>query len=226
MLSRRSWTSIAWYGARSICEYCLAATTRVDTRLVESWISLMSSSMSSVAEPADGAPGGRSPRAATWSRKASSSPAWTNAGASSQPSSTRGRRTSRPAGLRGRLPPGARACEAVATPARGASLAGRAGLERVRSWRGASRPAVARSWSRSRSASVARTAAAAGLLSSWVSPAESEPRASSRSRCSTRPLGGRSRRTALPAGAPPSGTTRASARRTCRHSATKNATAR
>ncbi len=32
---------------------------------------------------------------------------------------------------------------------------------------------------------MARTAAAAGLLSSWVSPADSEPRASSRSRCST-----------------------------------------
>ena len=35
---------------------------------------------------------------------------------------------------------------------------------------------------RSRSDSVARMAAAAGLLSSWVSPAESEPSASSRSR--------------------------------------------
>ena len=35
---------------------------------------------------------------------------------------------------------------------------------------------------RSRSAEVARTAAAAGLLSSWVRPADSEPSASSRSR--------------------------------------------
>ncbi len=35
---------------------------------------------------------------------------------------------------------------------------------------------------RSRSDSVARMAAAAGLLSSWVRPAESEPRASRRSR--------------------------------------------
>ena len=35
---------------------------------------------------------------------------------------------------------------------------------------------------RSRSADVARTAAAAGLLSSWVRPADSEPSASSRSR--------------------------------------------
>ena len=35
---------------------------------------------------------------------------------------------------------------------------------------------------RSRSAAVARTAAAAGLLSSCVRPADSEPRASSRSR--------------------------------------------
>ncbi len=35
---------------------------------------------------------------------------------------------------------------------------------------------------RSRRADVARTAAAAGLLSSWVSPAVSEPSASSRSR--------------------------------------------
>ncbi len=38
---------------------------------------------------------------------------------------------------------------------------------------------------RSRSDDVARTAAAAGLFSSWVSPAESEPSASSRSRCAT-----------------------------------------
>ena len=38
---------------------------------------------------------------------------------------------------------------------------------------------------RSRSAAVARTAAAAGLFSSWVSPADSEPRASSRSRSLT-----------------------------------------
>ena len=36
---------------------------------------------------------------------------------------------------------------------------------------------------RSRSADVARTAAAAGLFSSWVRPADSEPSASSRSRC-------------------------------------------
>ena len=35
---------------------------------------------------------------------------------------------------------------------------------------------------RSRSAEVALTAAAAGLFSSWVRPADSEPRASSRSR--------------------------------------------
>ncbi len=35
---------------------------------------------------------------------------------------------------------------------------------------------------RSRSADVARSAAAAGLFSSWVSPADSEPSASSRSR--------------------------------------------
>ena len=36
---------------------------------------------------------------------------------------------------------------------------------------------------RSRSVAVARTAADAGLLSSWVSPADSRPRESSRSRC-------------------------------------------
>jgi len=36
---------------------------------------------------------------------------------------------------------------------------------------------------RSRSAAVALTAAAAGLFSSWVRPADSVPRASSRSRC-------------------------------------------
>ena len=36
---------------------------------------------------------------------------------------------------------------------------------------------------RSRSAAAARTAAAAGLFSSWVRPADSEPSASSRSRC-------------------------------------------
>ena len=38
---------------------------------------------------------------------------------------------------------------------------------------------------RSRSEDVARTAAAAGLLSSWVRPADSEPSASSRSRWPT-----------------------------------------
>lgn len=38
---------------------------------------------------------------------------------------------------------------------------------------------------RSRSTDVARTAAAAGLFSSWVRPADSEPRASSRSRSPT-----------------------------------------
>ncbi|CAM5725042.1 hypothetical protein SHIRM173S_04300 [Streptomyces hirsutus] len=38
---------------------------------------------------------------------------------------------------------------------------------------------------RSRSVAVARTAAAAGLLSSWVSPADNDPSASSRSRCPT-----------------------------------------
>ena len=38
---------------------------------------------------------------------------------------------------------------------------------------------------RSRSDAVARTAAAAGLLSSWVSPAERRPSESSRSRCPT-----------------------------------------
>ena len=38
---------------------------------------------------------------------------------------------------------------------------------------------------RSRSEDVARTAAAAGLFSSWVSPADSAPRASSRSRWPT-----------------------------------------
>ena len=42
---------------------------------------------------------------------------------------------------------------------------------------------------RSRSAEVARTAAAAGLLSSWVRPADSEPSASSRSRCPMACLG-------------------------------------
>ena len=38
---------------------------------------------------------------------------------------------------------------------------------------------------RSRSVAVARTAAAAGLLSSWVRPADNEPSASSRSRWPT-----------------------------------------
>ena len=51
-------------------------------------------------------------------------------------------------------------------------------LARRRSWPSLCRiPAT-----RSRSAAVARTAAAAGLFSSWVSPADSDPSASSRSR--------------------------------------------
>ncbi|SLH41416.1 Uncharacterised protein [Mycobacteroides abscessus subsp. abscessus] len=40
--------STTWKGARSICEYCLAAPTRVEMRAVESAISFISSSVSMV----------------------------------------------------------------------------------------------------------------------------------------------------------------------------------
>ena len=48
VLSSSSCTSTTWYGARSSCEYCLAAPTRVETRVVESSISFISSSVSTV----------------------------------------------------------------------------------------------------------------------------------------------------------------------------------
>ncbi len=62
---------------------------------------------------------------------------------------------------------------------------------RVSSAAGSNRPLVTRRSlcripaTRSRSVEVARTAAAAGLFSSWVRPADSEPSASSRSRWPT-----------------------------------------
>ena len=39
---------MTWNGARSSCEYCLAAPTRVETRVVASSISFISSSVSMV----------------------------------------------------------------------------------------------------------------------------------------------------------------------------------
>src|SRR6516165_4190418 len=48
VLSSRSRTSTTWYGARSSCEYCLAAPTSVVIRVVESSISFISSSVSTV----------------------------------------------------------------------------------------------------------------------------------------------------------------------------------
>ncbi len=48
VLSSSSCTSSTWCGARSICEYCLAADTSVEMRVVESSISFISSSVSMV----------------------------------------------------------------------------------------------------------------------------------------------------------------------------------
>ena len=47
VLSRPVCTSIHWWAARSICEYCLAADTSDDTRLVASSMSVISCSVSS-----------------------------------------------------------------------------------------------------------------------------------------------------------------------------------
>ncbi|CAM5695479.1 hypothetical protein SVIOM342S_05562 [Streptomyces violaceorubidus] len=48
VLSRSSWTSTVRCGARSSCAYCLAASTRCEIRAVESAISFISSSVSTV----------------------------------------------------------------------------------------------------------------------------------------------------------------------------------
>ena len=48
VLSSSSCTSTIWKGARSSCEYCFAAPTRVEMRVVASAISFISSSVSTV----------------------------------------------------------------------------------------------------------------------------------------------------------------------------------
>lgn len=48
VLSSSSCTSAFWKGARSSWEYCLAAPTRVEIRVVESSISFIRSSLSTV----------------------------------------------------------------------------------------------------------------------------------------------------------------------------------
>ena len=48
VLLRRSRRSTVWNGERSICEYCLAASSSVEMRVVESMISFISSSVSTV----------------------------------------------------------------------------------------------------------------------------------------------------------------------------------
>src|SRR6266851_1003432 len=90
VLSSSSCTSMTWYGARSSCEYCLAAPTRVEIRVVESSISFISSSVSTVQYSQRSAPASvaASTVAATWSSHEASSPAATKAGASCQPSSS------------------------------------------------------------------------------------------------------------------------------------------
>ena len=81
MLSSSSCTSTTWYGARSICEYCLAAPTSVEIRVVES-LDLVHQQLGldGVGQPADGALE-QSPSAhasATRSSQSTSSPAATN----------------------------------------------------------------------------------------------------------------------------------------------------
>jgi hypothetical protein len=46
--SRPACRSVGWWGARSICEYCLAASTSAETRWVLSAISASSVSVSTV----------------------------------------------------------------------------------------------------------------------------------------------------------------------------------
>ena len=48
VLDSRSCTSTTWNGARSSCEYCLAAPTSVEILVVASSISFISSSVSTV----------------------------------------------------------------------------------------------------------------------------------------------------------------------------------
>ena len=82
--------SMSWSAARSICEYCLAAPTRVEMRVTESSISSISCSVSSAYAtqwiPSGSSSGGMV--SATSSSQSAFTPAATNAGARSQPLAT------------------------------------------------------------------------------------------------------------------------------------------
>src|ERR1700731_2646762 len=88
VLSSSSCTSTTWYGARSSWEYCLAAPTRGEIRVVASSISFMSSSVSAVQcnQRSAASSVAASTVAATCSNQAASSPAATKVGAICQPS--------------------------------------------------------------------------------------------------------------------------------------------
>ena len=90
MLSRSSCTSTTWYGARSTWEYCLAAPTRAEIRVVQSSSSLISSSVSIAQYSQRTASAQRRGlhRRRDCSSQAISSPAATMVGASCQPSSS------------------------------------------------------------------------------------------------------------------------------------------
>ena len=159
---------------------------------------------------------GASTEAATCSSQATSSPACTKAGASCQPSASpwassqsviASSRSEASSGLRERAPSAPRSAALLL------QLDQRLQAGAVVRARRRSSPSLRRMpATRSRSAAVARTAAAAGLFSSWVRPADSDAEreqplalADHLLQCSW------CRRTAPRAGAPPSGTTRASA---------------
>ena len=187
----RSCTSIRWCGARSIWEYCLAAPTRVEIR-VDASVDLAHQllGLERVGQPAHRALerlGGDRGRHA--SPGTSTSSAARDEDRRQRPSRRRRRappasRRARPRASEASIGESCRRASAAARPRSSCSVDQRLSSAVVDLCRRPASPACAASRRPARrSAAVARTAAAAGLFSSWVRPADSAPSASSRSRC-------------------------------------------
>ena len=188
--SSRSCTSTTWCGARSSCEYCLAAPTRLDIaadRVLD--LAHEQLGFDRVGDPAHGRLEVAGPTAVSTSLSHGDVDAAGDQRGREVPGADDAVRLEPVAdrvlgvvGLHRAASLGAVAARLTAvscSSTRRASGGRRAG--RRRSCASLCRmPAT-----RSRSTEVARTAAAAGLLSSWVSPADSAPSASSRSRSPT-----------------------------------------
>ena len=185
VLSSSSCTSTTWSGARPICEYCLAAPTRTEMRVVASSTSVMSElGLERVGEPADRTlehlvADVRSPRVepvgAEPGGRRSSRPAPSRRRCRARPSSRR----RRPRGRRPPSPysfvPGRARRAASASTAFSCSVDDLGQLSPVVRARRRSAPSLWRiPATRSRRVAVARVAAAAGLFSSCVRPADSD----------------------------------------------------